>query len=324
MKFLDQAKIYIQSGDGGAGCVAFHRERFMEFGGPSGGDGGKGGSVTFKAYPNLNTLIDFRYQQHYKAEKGHHGEGRQRTGAKGQDLEIKVPTGTVILAEDRETVLADLNEDGMTFFAAKGGDGGFGNEHYKSSRNQAPTRADKGWPGEERTLVLRLKLIADIGLIGLPNAGKSTLLGAVTRSHPKIGAYPFTTLHPSLGVIYAFGGEKVMADLPGLIEGAAQGVGLGTRFLGHAERCQVLLHLIDASSDDVVRDYKVIKKELKEYGQGLDKKKEIIALSKTDLLTEKDLKDKLTKLKKASKKEVISFSSVAQKGLDKLKEVLWN
>ena len=323
MKFLDKAKIYIKSGDGGAGCMAFHRERFVQFGGPSGGDGGKGGDIVFKAYPNLNTLIDFRYPQHYKSEKGHHGEGRQRTGAHGKKLEIKVPTGTVILAEDGETILADLKETGMTFFAAKGGDGGFGNEHYKSSTNQAPDRADKGWPGEERTLILRLKLIADIGLIGLPNAGKSTLLGAVSRSHPKIGAYPFTTLHPSLGVIYAFGGEKVMADLPGLIKGAAEGVGLGTRFLGHAERCETLLHMVDVSSETFVEDYLTIRQELENYGQGIAEKRELIAFSKIDLVSEDELKEKIKQFKKVTKKNIIAFSAISQKGLDKLKEILW-
>ncbi|MBN1783679.1 MAG: GTPase ObgE [Alphaproteobacteria bacterium] len=323
MKFLDKAKIYVKSGDGGAGCIAFHREWSVPFGGPSGGDGGRGGSVIFKAYPNLNTLIDFRFQQHFKAETGHHGEGRQRTGAKGQDLILKVPTGTVILAEDGETELADLSVDGEEFMAAKGGDGGFGNIHFKSAVNQAPRRATPGWPGEERTLILRLKLIADIGLIGLPNAGKSTLLGAMTRSHPKIGAYPFTTIHPNLGVLYAFGEEKILADLPGMIEGAAQGVGLGTRFLGHAERCGVLLHLIDASSETMVKDYQTIRKELEDYGAGLIDKKEIIGFSKIELISEDDLKVKIKALKKVTKNLIVPFSAITKTGLDDLKKALW-
>ncbi len=323
MKFLDKAKIEVKSGDGGAGCIAFHRERSVQYGGPSGGDGGKGGSITFKAFPNLNTLIDFRFQQHFKAETGHHGEGKQKTGAHGKNLILKVPTGTVILAEDGITELADLSNDEEEFLAVKGGDGGFGNIHYKTSTNQAPRRATPGWPGEERTLILRLKLIADVGLIGLPNAGKSTLLGNLTRSHPKIGAYPFTTIHPNLGVLYAFEQEKILADLPGMIEGAAKGVGLGTRFLGHAERCGVLLHLIDSSSENIVEDYKTIRKELEEYGSGLKEKLEIIALSKVELISEKELKEKIKDLKKITKNKIVSFSSITKKGLDVLKNSLF-
>ncbi len=324
MKFQDKAKIYVKSGDGGSGCMAFHRERSVQYGGPSGGDGGKGGSVIFKAYPNLNTLIDFRFQQHFKGETGHHGEGKQRTGANGNNLVLKVPTGTVILAEDDKTELADLSNDGEEFLAVKGGDGGFGNMRFKSSTNQAPRKVTPGWPGEERTLILRLKLIADIGLIGFPNAGKSTLLGSLTRSHPKIGAYPFTTIHPNLGVLYAFEQEKILADLPGMIEGASQGIGLGTRFLGHAERCGVLLHLIDASTENIVEDYKMIRKELEAYGEGLKEKKEIIGLSKIELITEKSLEEKIMALKKITKNKIVSFSSITKIGLQNLKNTLFN
>ncbi|MBV8612143.1 MAG: GTPase ObgE, partial [Acetobacteraceae bacterium] len=282
MKFLDQAKIYLRSGDGGDGVVAFRREKFLEFGGPDGGDGGKGGDIVFEAVANLNTLIDFRYTQHFRARKGGNGAGSDRTGAGAGDLVIKVPLGTQILGEDRETVLADLASPGQRVVLLRGGDGGFGNAHYKSSTNRAPRRADKGWPGEERWVWLRLKLIADAGLVGLPNAGKSTFLAAVSAAHPKIADYPFTTLHPQLGVVRSDGAEFVLADIPGLIEGAHEGAGLGDRFLGHMERCAVLLHLVDGAAGDVVRAWRTVRAELASYGAGLADKPEILALNKVD------------------------------------------
>lgn len=284
MKFLDQAKIYLKSGNGGPGCVSFHREKFVEFGGPDGGNGGKGGDIIFTAVKDMNTLIDFRYTQHFKAQSGHNGEGRLKSGAKGQDLLIKIPVGTEILDEDQETVLLDMTEEGQTVTFLRGGDGGFGNAHYKSSTNQAPRKALPGWPGEERSVWLRLKLIADIGLVGLPNAGKSTFLAACTRARPKIADYPFTTLHPNLGVAQVHGFEFIIADIPGLIEGAHEGRGLGDRFLGHVERSATLLHLIDITQDDPVQAYRTIRGELSAYGAALDKKQEIVALNKADAL----------------------------------------
>ncbi|MFL4999824.1 MAG: GTPase ObgE, partial [Xanthobacteraceae bacterium] len=284
MKFLDEAKIYVKAGDGGAGVVAFRREKFIEFGGPDGGDGGRGGSVILEAVPNLNTLIDFRYRQHFKAPRGGHGMGKNRSGAAGEDLIIKAPVGTQILGEDKTTLLADLTQPGQRIVIARGGDGGFGNAHYKSSTNQAPRRADPGWPGEERWIWLRLKLIADVALVGLPNAGKSTFLAAVSRARPKIADYPFTTLTPQLGVVGIDGEEFVIADLPGLIEGAHDGAGLGTRFLGHMERCAVLLHLIDGTGEDVVIAYQTIRAELAAYGHGLAEKPEIVGLNKSDAI----------------------------------------
>ena len=281
MKFLDQAKIYIRSGNGGAGCVSFRREKYIEHGGPDGGNGGRGGDLVFEAGDNLNTLIDYRYQQHHEAKNGRPGAGRNRTGADGATLVLRVPVGTQILAEDKETVLADLAEKGQTLVFLKGGDGGFGNAHYKSSTNQAPRHFTPGWPGAEREVWLRLKLIADGGLVGLPNAGKSTFLAACTAAKPKIANYPFTTLSPNLGVVKI--GKKldtkdfVLADIPGLIEGAHEGQGLGDRFLGHVERTKVLLHLIDATDDDVVKNYKTVRAELKAYGHNLSRKAEIIA-----------------------------------------------
>lgn len=322
MKFLDQAKIYLEAGDGGNGCLSFRREKYIEFGGPNGGDGGNGGNIIFKAVKNLNTLIDFRYQQHFRAEKGRGGEGSERTGRSGKDLIIKVPVGTEILAEDKETVLADMVKDGEEILIAKGGRGGFGNAHYKTSTNQAPERADPGTPGEKLAVWLRLKLIADIGLVGFPNAGKSTLLSVLTAARPKIANYPFTTLHPNLGVFYVYDKEYVIADLPGLIEGASDGVGLGHRFLGHAERCRVILHLIDGTSEDVVESYKTIEAELKNYGEKLLKKPEIVVLNKIDSLSEDEVKEKVKLLKKASKKEVIAISGVAKIGLDDLKRAI--
>jgi len=315
MKFLDEAKIFIQSGDGGPGSLSFRREKYIEYGGPNGGDGGKGGSVYVMAVPNLNTLIDYRYQQHFKAEQGHHGMGRDRRGANGEDIIMKVPVGTQIFAEDKETLIADLVTVGQTILLAKGGDGGFGNAHYKTSTNQAPRRSDPGWPGEEFWVWLRLKLIADAGLIGLPNAGKSTFLSVVTRAKPKIADYPFTTLHPQLGVVYCYDREFVLADLPGLIENAHQGTGLGHRFLGHVERCGVLLHLIDGTEEDVGKSYKVIREELKLYHPSLPLKPEVVALNKCDALTEEEIKEKVTILEKLSKANVHVISAATREGL---------
>ena len=301
MKFLDEAKIFVKSGDGGPGCVAFHREKFIEFGGPDGGDGGKGGSVIVEAVPNLNTLIDFRYQQHFKARRGHHGEGSNRSGAKADDILIRVPVGTQIFNEDKETLLFDMTTPGQRVTLCKGGDGGFGNAHFKSSTNQAPRHATPGWPGEERWIWLRLKLIADAGLIGLPNAGKSTMLAAVSRAKPKIADYPFTTLHPQLGVVHVDEKEFVLADIPGLIEGASEGAGLGTRFLGHVERCGVLIHLVDGTQDDVADAYKTIRRELKAYSPVLAAKPEILCLNKCDALTPEMIAEKTKALIKAAK-----------------------
>jgi len=322
MKFLDQAKIYLKSGDGGRGCVAFRREKYIEFGGPNGGDGGKGGSVWFVAVENLNTLIDFRYQQHFKAQNGQHGMGSEMCGAKGEDLIIKVPVGTEIVADDGVTVIADMVEPGQKFMIAKGGDGGRGNIHFKTSTNQAPRYAEPGWPGVEMWVWLRLKIIADVGLIGLPNAGKSTFLTAVTKARPKIADYPFTTLHPNLGVAWVDGKELVLADIPGLIEGAHEGIGLGDRFLKHVERCSVFLHLLDGTSENIVKDYKTIRKELELYADKLMSKPEVVALNKTDSLTETEIKKKLNALKKATKSPVFAISAIAGTGtIDCLREI---
>jgi GTPase len=316
MKFLDQAKIYVRSGDGGAGVVAFRREKFIEHGGPWGGDGGRGGDVIVETVANLNTLIDYRYQQHFKAEIGHHGMGDNRSGAAGKSVVLRVPVGTQILDEDNETVLLDLTKPGERHVLLKGGDGGFGNAHFKSSTNRAPRKATKGWPGEERWIWLRLKLIADAGLIGLPNAGKSTLLARLSRARPKIADYPFTTLRPQLGVVSAHGEEFVLADLPGLIEGASEGAGLGHRFLGHVERCAVLLHLIDATEEDVVGHWRTIRGELDAYGHCLIDKPEIIALNKADALGEEELTKKRAKLRRASKRPVFVMSGASGRGLE--------
>ena len=285
MKFLDQAKIYISSGKGGDGCVSFRREKFIEYGGPDGGDGGKGGDVWAQCVQNLNTLIDFRYQQHFRAENGRPGMGQNRAGAAGKDCIIKVPPGTQIFADDHETQLGDLKKPGEKILLAKGGNGGFGNAHFKSSTNQAPRNANPGQSGDELTIWLRLKLIADAGLVGLPNAGKSTFLATVSKARPKIADYPFTTLHPGLGVVRAGDVDFVLADIPGIIEGAHDGAGLGARFLGHIERCSVLLHLIDATSDDVVNAYQTVREELKSYSADLSEKQEIVALSKCDAIS---------------------------------------
>jgi GTP-binding protein len=326
MKFLDEAKIFVKSGDGGAGAVSFRREKFIEYGGPDGGNGGRGGDVVVEGTEGLNTLIDFRYQQHVKAGTGGHGMGQNRSGAAGGTKVVKVPVGTQVFDETRETLLADITRPGQRVVIALGGDGGFGNAHYKSSTNRAPRKAGSGHPGSERWLWLRLKLIADAGLVGLPNAGKSTLLAAVSRAHPKIGDYPFTTLHPNLGVVHvgsrAAGDEFVLADLPGLIEGASDGAGLGTRFLGHVERCRVLVHLIDGTEEDVAKAYKTVRRELKAYGAGLARKPEVVALNKADALAPADRKAKAKALKKAAKTEVFVVSGVSGEGLDGLKAEL--
>jgi GTP-binding protein len=315
MKFLDEAKVYIASGAGGNGCVSFRREKFIEFGGPNGGDGGKGGDVVVEAVNGLNTLIDYRYQQHFKAQRGGNGMGKDRAGANGKDVVLKVPIGTQVYEEDGETLVADLTEVGEPATLAKGGNGGFGNAHFKSSTNRAPRHANPGQPGEERTIRLRLKLIADAGLIGLPNAGKSTFLAAVSAAKPKIADYPFTTLHPQLGVVKVDEREFVLADLPGLIEGAHEGAGLGDRFLGHTERCRVLLHLIDGTIEDAGAAYRTVRAELEAYGQGLSEKPEIVALSKADAMTSELVKAQSSKLKKASKKTPLVLSAQSGEGV---------
>jgi GTP-binding protein len=323
MKFLDQAKIYIRSGDGGAGCVSFRREKFIEFGGPNGGDGGRGGDVWVECVEGLNTLIDYRYQQHFKAQKGEHGMGSNRAGAKGKDMVLKVPVGTEILDEDGETLIADMTHVGQKFLLAKGGNGGFGNAHFTTSTNRAPRHANPGLEGQERWIWLRLKLIADAGLVGLPNAGKSTFLATVTAAKPKIADYPFTTLHPGLGVARVGNREFVIADIPGLIEGASEGAGLGDRFLGHIERCRVLLHLVEGTSEHAGKSYKTVRQELEAYGHGLSDKPEIVALSKADALDPDTLKEQVAKLKRASKKTPIVLSSASGQGVqDALRALL--
>ncbi|MBI1302163.1 MAG: GTPase ObgE [Alphaproteobacteria bacterium] len=311
MKFLDEAKIYLESGNGGPGCVSFRREKYIEFGGPDGGNGGKGGDIYFEAQNELNTLIDFRYQQHFRAEHGKNGAGQNKTGAGGKDLIIKVPTGTQILDEDKETILADLTETGQRLKFMKGGDGGFGNAHYRSSTNQAPRKFTPGWPGQEMAVWLRLKLIADVGLVGLPNAGKSTFLAACSNAKPKIADYPFTTLHPNLGVVKAGERDFVIADIPGLIEGASQGQGLGDRFLGHIERTAVILHIIDCTQDDLPDAYHTIRNELREYGCGLEDKTEIIAINKADALGEELAAEQAKALEDAIEKKVHIMSAVS-------------
>jgi GTP-binding protein len=316
MKFLDQAKIYIKAGDGGNGCVSFRREKFIEFGGPDGGDGGKGGDVWAECVANLNTLIDYRYQQHFKAKNGQGGMGKNRAGAKGEDCVIKVPPGTQIFAEDQETLLADLTQPRQRALLARGGNGGFGNAHFKSATNQAPRRANPGAPGEELTVWLRLKLIADAGIIGLPNAGKSTFLAAVSKAKPKVADYPFTTLHPHLGVVRAGDVDFVLADIPGLIEGAHEGAGLGTRFLGHIERCRVLLHLVDGTEEEVATAYKTVRRELEAYGGSLDRKKEVVALSKCDALDSATAAARAQTLTKAARKKPVLLSAVSGFGVN--------
>ncbi|MCR6644753.1 MAG: GTPase ObgE [Terricaulis sp.] len=319
MKFLDQTKIYIRSGNGGAGAVSFRREKFIEYGGPDGGDGGKGGDVWIESADGLNTLIDFRFQQHFKAATGGHGMGRSRHGADGKSITLKVPTGTQVFDEDNETLLVDLDKPGMKVLLAKGGNGGFGNEYFKSSVNRAPYHANPGLEGEERTLWLRLKLIADAGLVGLPNAGKSTFLRAVSAATPKVADYPFTTLHPHLGVVSVGEAERfVVADLPGLIEGAADGLGLGTRFLGHIERCVAIVHLIDATGESATEAYRTVRHEIEAYGAGLAEKPEIIALNKIDAMTPADANRKRAALSRAIGKEVRLISGVSGQGVREL------
>ena len=316
MKFLDQAKIYLRSGDGGDGVVAFRREKFIPFGGPDGGDGGKGGDIVLETQSDLNTLIDFRYTQHFRAKKGGNGSGSDRTGAGAPDLVIKVPVGTEVLAEDRETLLADMDAAGKRVVLLQGGDGGFGNSHFKSSTNRAPRQATKGWQGQERWVWLRLKLIADVGLVGLPNAGKSTFLARVSAARPKIADYPFTTLHPQLGVVRLSSSEEfVIADIPGLIAGAHEGAGLGDRFLGHVERCGVLLHLIDGAAGDVVKAWRTVREELEAYGGGLADKPELIGLNKADAMTPREASARLAALRKASGRTVMLLSGVTGQGV---------
>ncbi|HEV7960482.1 MAG TPA: GTPase ObgE [Rhizomicrobium sp.] len=316
MKFLDIAKVYASSGAGGNGCIAFRREKFIEYGGPYGGDGGKGGDVWAEAVDNLNTLIDYRFQQHVRAKNGEGGKGKVMTGAGGADAVMKVPAGTQIYEEDGETLIADLPETGQRVKLLRGGNGGFGNAHFKSATNRAPRHANPGQSGEEKILVLKLKLIADVGLIGMPNAGKSTFLSRVSAATPKIADYPFTTLEPQLGVVKIDSTDFVLADLPGLIEGAHEGVGLGDRFLGHAERCSVILHLVDGTEEEVVKIYKTIRTELNAYGQGLSKKPEIVALNKIDALTKAAIAKKRAALAKASRHEVYPISGVSGAGIE--------
>jgi GTP-binding protein len=316
MKFLDEAKVYVRSGNGGAGAISFRREKFIEFGGPDGGDGGRGGDVIVECVDGLNTLIDYRYQQHFKAKSGHQGMGKNRSGADGKDVVLKVPVGTQVLDEDGDDVLADLTEVGQRVTLLEGGNGGFGNAHFKSSTNRAPRRANPGQPGTERTIRLRLKLIADAGLVGLPNAGKSTFLAAVSAAKPKIADYPFTTLHPQLGVVRVDQREFVLADIPGLIQGAHEGAGLGDRFLGHVERTGALLHLVDATTEDAGEAWKTVRHELEAYGHGLKDKPEVVALSKSDAVTDEMIATQKKRLKRASKSEPFVLSAHSGEGVE--------
>ena len=322
MKFLDKAKIHVRAGDGGNGAASFRREKYIEYGGPNGGDGGRGGDVIFRAVPNVNTLIDYRFKTHFAAERGQNGMGKMRTGFSGEDLILPVPTGTVILSENEEIEYADLNVDGMEYRAVRGGNGGWGNLHFKSPTNRAPKQANDGLPGEERTVVLRLKLIADIGLVGFPNAGKSTLLSAVTSARPKIANYAFTTLNPQLGVMYAHNREFVMVDLPGLIEGAHTGVGLGDRFLGHAERTKMILHIIDGTEPDWAARYAAIRHEMDSYGGGLLSKPEMVVINKIDAISDEDLKERMDAFKKSfgrkKKPEIVAISAAGHIGIEDL------
>ena len=324
MKFLDEAKIYLRSGDGGNGCIAFRREKFIEFGGPNGGDGGRGGDVIVECVDGLNTLIDYRYQQHFRARPGGNGMGKDRHGAKGADVVLKVPLGTQMFDEDKETLLADLTEVWQRVVLARGGNGGFGNAYFKSSTNRAPRHANPGLPGDERWVWLRLKLIADAGLIGLPNAGKSTLLAAVSAAKPKIADYPFTTLHPQLGVVAVDGREYVLADIPGLIEGAHEGAGLGDRFLGHIERCRAVLHLVDGAGEHAGKAYKTVRAELKAYGHGLAEKLEIVALSKVDALTPDLLKEQKARLRRACGRTPLVLSAHSGAGVTEALRALFD
>ena len=323
MKFLDEAKIHLKAGDGGSGCVSFRREKYIEFGGPDGGDGGRGGNVVFKAVSNLNTLIDFRYKQHFKAQRGKDGSGKNRTGAGGKDLIIEVPVGTIILSEDKRLVIKDFTKEFDSFILIHGGMGGRGNARFKSSTNQAPRKFDTGIEGENKWIWLRLKLIADIGLVGLPNAGKSTLLKKLSNANPKIANYPFTTLKPQLGVYRSDKKDIIIADLPGLIEGAANGVGLGLNFLAHIERCRMFLHVCDVSTNnfnEIASNYKIIRDEIKAHNPLTLKKKEIVLLSKCDLIEEKDIKEIITMLKKLTPSSIIATSSHTNLGMQELKK----
>ena len=322
MKFLDQAKIYIASGKGGKGCVSFRREKYIEYGGPNGGDGGKGGDVIFITDQNLNTLIDFRYQQHFKANKGQDGMGKNKTGSKGNDILIKVPPGTEIYNEDRSVLLAELLENNQKYIFLKGGKGGLGNSHFKSSTNQAPRQFTNGDSLEDKWIWLSLKLFADVGIIGLPNAGKSTFLSKISNAQSKVADYPFTTLHPILGVIKKFDKEIILADIPGLIEGAHEGKGLGDKFLAHIERCKILLHLVDSSNPNWKGNYSIVRKELENYGQNLDQKEEIIALSKQDLNPE-NVNIVIDEMNKLNKNKKFSISSFNNSGLETLTNYLF-
>lgn len=324
MKFLDQAKVYLRSGNGGPGSLSFRREKYIEFGGPNGGNGGRGGSVVVECVEGLNTLIDYRYQQHFKAKNGGHGMGQDRTGLSAADVVLKVPVGTQVMEEDNDTLICDMVEVGQTITLCKGGDGGRGNAAFKTSTNRAPRKFEPGWPGEERWIWLRLKLIADAGLVGLPNAGKSTFLSVTSRAKPKIADYPFTTLVPQLGVVGAGDKEFVLADIPGLIEGASEGIGLGHRFLGHVERCRVLLHLIDGTEEDVLGSYKTIRGELEAYADDLAEKDEIIALNKIDALLDEEIDEKVQILEKASGKKVMTISAATGDNVEPLLFALLN
>ena len=325
MKFLDQCKIYIRSGNGGGGAVSFRREKYIEYGGPDGGDGGRGGDVWIEAVDGLNTLIDYRYQQHFKAGTGEHGMGRNRHGGAGDDVVLKVPVGTEVLDEDKETLIADMNHAGQRILLLKGGNGGWGNDRFKGPVNQAPRHANPGQPGEERAIWLRLKLIADVGLVGLPNAGKSTFLAAVSAAKPKIADYPFTTLAPNLGVVDLSPNERfVIADIPGLIEGASEGAGLGTRFLGHVERTAVLIHLIDGTQEDVAGAYTTVRQELEAYGEGLTDKPEIVALNKIDALDAETRAEKAAELKAACGSEPRLISGVSGQNVTEVLRAAWS
>ena len=322
MKFLDKAKIHIRAGDGGNGSASFRREKYIEFGGPNGGDGGRGGDIIFRAVPNVNTLIDYRFKTNFAAGRGQNGMGKMRTGASGETLVLPVPTGTVILSENEEIEYADLNVDGMEYLAARGGNGGWGNLHFKSPTNRAPRQANDGLPGEERTVVLRLKLIADIGLVGFPNAGKSTLLATLTAARPKIANYPFTTLNPQLGVMYAHNREFVLVDLPGLIQGAHTGVGLGDRFLGHAERTKMILHVIDGTEPDWATRYSAIRYEMDSYGGDLTSKPEMVVINKIDAIAPDELKTRMDAFKKSfgrkKRPEIMAISAAGRVGISEL------
>lgn len=323
MKFLDEAKVFIKSGHGGPGCVSFRREKYVEYGGPNGGDGGRGGDVVIEAVPGLNTLIDYRYKQHFKAQPGWPGQGRDRTGSNGNDVVLRLPVGTQILSEDKETVVADLTEVGQRVVLLRGGDGGRGNTQFKTSTNQAPRKSEPGWPGDEMWVWLRLKLIADAGLVGLPNAGKSTFLAATSNARPKIADYQFTTLHPNLGVVKVDTNEFVLADIPGLIEGAHEGKGIGTRFLGHIERTRILLHLIDGSDEKVGESYQTVRGELEAYGHGLADKPEIVAINKADALIEEIVEEQIAELKALTDSPIYVISGVSGEGVEDVLRALF-